>query len=82
MSGRSTALGAALLAGSALRLFGWDLEDRNTLAKVNKHGVRLFKPHLAEQEREWKYAGWNRAVNRSRGWKSESFFSLFVGGGS
>lgn len=76
---RSTALGAALLAGSALKLFGWSLDDPATLKDVNQAGVKIFKPSLAEDEREWKYKGWERAINRSRGWKSQSpFLSLLL----
>ncbi|SCZ96498.1 BZ3500_MvSof-1268-A1-R1_Chr8-2g10237 [Microbotryum saponariae] len=66
----STALGAALLAGSALNLFGWDLEDPSTLRKVNEFGMELFMPSIDAQEREWKFAGWNRAVNRAMAWKN------------
>ncbi|KDE06233.1 hypothetical protein MVLG_03392 [Microbotryum lychnidis-dioicae p1A1 Lamole] len=66
----STALGAALLAGSALNLFGWDLEDPSTLRKVNEFGMDIFMPSIDAQEREWKFAGWNRAVNRAMAWKT------------
>ncbi|SGY89646.1 BQ5605_C039g11761 [Microbotryum silenes-dioicae] len=66
----STALGAALLAGSALNLFGWDLEDPSTLRKVNEFGMDIFMPSIDAQEREWKFAGWNRAVNRAMAWKN------------
>lgn len=69
---RSTALGAALLAGSAIGLFGWDLSDPSTLEEVNMAGVSLFEPHLKEEERTWKYAGWNRAIERAGAWKTES----------
>ena len=65
----STALGAALLAGAALNLFGWDLAKPKTLARVNKAGVKLFEPSLKNEEREWKYKGWNRAVERASNWK-------------
>ncbi|SCV67325.1 BQ2448_5971 [Microbotryum intermedium] len=68
----STALGAALLAGSALNLFGWDLEDPSTLRKVNEFGTDVFMPSIDAQEREWKFAGWNRAVNRAMAWKTNS----------
>ena len=50
----STALGAALLAGSALKLFGWDLEKPETLDSVNEFGVRTFRPSIGHEEREWK----------------------------
>ncbi|KAL8278365.1 hypothetical protein RQP46_009257 [Phenoliferia psychrophenolica] len=68
----STALGAALLAGAALKLFGWDLATPASLLKVNTAGVRTFEPQISEEEREWKFAGWNRAVKRSMGWQTDS----------
>lgn len=64
------------MAGAALNLFGWDLNKPSTLKLVNKAGVQVFEPSLTDEEREWKYAGWNRAVERSCGWKSE--FTHFV----
>jgi glycerol kinase len=67
---RSTALGSALLAGSALHLFGWDVSDPSTLSKVNvKGGDTLFKPSITEEEREKRWKGWKKAVERSRGWE-------------
>lgn len=71
LSDRSTVLGAAILAGGALGLFNWDLTKPETLAKVNRLDVKVFSPTIDEQEREWKYSGWTRAVDRARGWKSE-----------
>ncbi|GAA6013092.1 hypothetical protein JCM10207_006169 [Rhodosporidiobolus poonsookiae] len=68
----STVLGAALLAGAALGLFGWDLSKPETIAKVNRLDVRMFDPAINEEEREWKYSGWVRAVDRARGWKTNS----------
>ncbi|BGP51682.1 Glycerol kinase [Rhodotorula kratochvilovae] len=67
----STVLGAALLAGAALKLFNWDLTKPKTLAKVNRLRVDTFQSQITDEEREWKYAGWVRAVDRARGWKSE-----------
>lgn len=68
----STALGAAMLAGAALGLFGWDLTKPDTLKKVNRLDVTVFEPVLTEEEREWKYAGWQRAVDRARGWTTNT----------
>ena len=31
---------------------------------------RRFEPKLAEAEREARYAGWKRAVERARGWET------------
>ncbi|KAI0675939.1 glycerol kinase [Trametes maxima] len=65
----STALGSALLAGSAVRLHGWDISQPETLAEVNTKGNAEFKPSMAEPEREKRWQGWQRAVERSRGWE-------------
>ncbi|CCM00757.1 uncharacterized protein FIBRA_02797 [Fibroporia radiculosa] len=65
----STALGSALLAGSAIRLFGWNLSKPETLVEVNTKGTREFKPGMAELQREKKWLGWKRAVERSLGWE-------------
>ncbi|KAI0083756.1 glycerol kinase [Irpex rosettiformis] len=64
----STALGSALLAGSAIRLFGWDISDPETLREVNTAGSQTFKPTMSQEERDKKWRGWQRAVERSRGW--------------
>ncbi|KAG5636780.1 hypothetical protein H0H81_006894 [Sphagnurus paluster] len=66
----STALGSALLAGSAIKLFGWDLTRPETLAEVNTKGSREFAPQLGEEIREKRWEGWQRAVERSKGWDS------------
>lgn len=47
----STALGAALVAGSALGLFGWDLSDPSTLSKVNTAGKQIFASSIDKKER-------------------------------
>ncbi|KIJ20691.1 hypothetical protein PAXINDRAFT_165576 [Paxillus involutus ATCC 200175] len=65
----STALGSALLAGAAIRLFGWDLSKPETLAGVNMKGSVEFKPQTSEAQREKAWTSWLRAVERSRGWE-------------
>ena len=65
---RSTALGSALLAGSAIGLFGWDITKPETMAEVNTKGSTEFKPSLEETARERKWQGWQRAVERSKKW--------------
>ncbi|PCH44100.1 glycerol kinase [Wolfiporia cocos MD-104 SS10] len=65
----STALGSALLAGSAIRLFGWDISKPETLAEVNTKGTREFTPTITEELREKKWIGWKRAVERSLAWE-------------
>lgn len=66
---RSTALGSALLAGAAIRLFGWDLSKPETLAEVNTKGSRTFTPRTSSVERNKAWAAWQRAVERSKGWE-------------
>ncbi|KAI0769147.1 glycerol kinase [Trametes elegans] len=65
----STALGSALLAGSAVRLHGWDISKPETLAEVNAKGKFEFTPSMPEPEREKRWQGWQRAVERSMGWE-------------
>jgi len=65
----STALGSALLAGSAINLSGWNIAKPDTLSKVNTKGSVSFNPETSEKEREAKWQGWCRAVERSKGWK-------------
>ena len=67
----STALGSALMAGSALGLFGWDINDPETLADVNCAGRQTFEPSISGEVRAAGVLGWERAVERSRGWKRE-----------
>ena len=69
MCGRSTALGSALLAGSAIKFCGWDIENPDTLKEVNTAGNTEFHPRMEEGERQRRWAGWQRAVERSKGWE-------------
>ncbi|KJA28171.1 hypothetical protein HYPSUDRAFT_129649 [Hypholoma sublateritium FD-334 SS-4] len=64
----STALGAALCAGSAIKLFGWDLSKPETLAEVNTKGNTEFAPGKEDVERADKWKKWQNAVERSKGW--------------
>ncbi|KAE9406502.1 glycerol kinase [Gymnopus androsaceus JB14] len=65
----STALGSALLAGAAIKLFGWDINAPETLKEVNTKGTTEFKPNMEEPLRKKKWEGWQRAVERSKGWE-------------
>lgn len=65
----STALGSALLAGSAIRLFGWNISAPETLAEVNTKGSTSFLPSMPEADREKRWVGWKRAVERARAWE-------------
>lgn len=64
----STALGSALLAGAAIRLFGWDLSKPETLAEVNTKGSKEFTPRTSLVQRDKAWAAWQRAIERSKGW--------------
>lgn len=66
---RSTALGSALLAGAAIRLFGWDLLRPGTLAEVNTKGSKVFTPHTSLVQRDKVWTVWQRAVERSKEWE-------------
>ena len=59
-----TAMGAAGLAGLAVGFW----QDRRELDQARGPST-LFEPRIGEDEREALYAGWKRAVERSRGWE-------------
>jgi glycerol kinase len=61
----TTALGAAYLAGLAVDY--WSGMDE--IAAQWQVGAR-FEPAMAAEQRDSLYAGWQRAVERSRGWAS------------
>jgi glycerol kinase len=62
----TTALGAAYAAGLATGLWS-DLKE----LRANWSVERAFEPRWSEAQREEAYAGWKRAVERSRGWIEE-----------
>jgi glycerol kinase len=57
------------LAGASIGLFGWDLSKPETLKHVNTKGSTEFAPHPDEVLREKKWAGWQKAVQRSLRWE-------------
>lgn len=59
----TTALGAAYLAGLAVGFWS-SLDDLVRNREVDRH----FEPSMEPERRERLYAGWGRAVERSRGW--------------
>ena len=59
----STAMGAAFLAGLAVGFW----KDKAEIA-ATRSVERCFWPIMAEKIREQRYAGWKRAVERSRSW--------------
>ncbi|MBW2695864.1 MAG: glycerol kinase, partial [Deltaproteobacteria bacterium] len=58
-----TALGAAALAGLGVGFW----RDRRELEQARGEST-YFEPRLPESERQALYAGWKRAVERSRDW--------------
>jgi glycerol kinase len=58
----TTALGAAYLAGLAVGL--WQKEDLASLPSIE----RTFQPNMEEEDRQSRYRGWLRAVERTRAW--------------
>jgi glycerol kinase len=59
----TTAKGAAALAGLAVGFF----RDRSDVESAGE--LSVFEPRMSEERREELYAGWKRAVERSRGWE-------------
>ena len=62
----TTALGAAYLAGLATG-FWRDQED----VTANWREERRFSPAMSEERREEMYGGWQRAVERAKGWATD-----------
>jgi glycerol kinase len=61
--GETTALGSAYMAGLATGL--WDsLKD----LQANWGVDRVFEPAWSPEQRQAGYAGWTRAVERTKGW--------------
>lgn len=62
----TTALGAAYLAGLAVRMWK-NLEE----IERNREVEKVFIPKMEQKERDVLYHGWKRAVERSKGWAEE-----------
>ena len=62
----TTALGAAYLAGLATGFW----RDRDDVTN-NWREERRFSPKMPEDRREEMYAGWQRAVERAKGWAAD-----------
>uniref|UniRef100_A0A224XMQ6 Probable glycerol kinase n=1 Tax=Panstrongylus lignarius TaxID=156445 RepID=A0A224XMQ6_9HEMI len=58
----TTALGAAMAAGSAKGIEVWNLRD------VHAVPVDTFLPTICEDERDYRYSRWKMAIERSLGW--------------
>jgi glycerol kinase len=63
----TTALGAAIAAGFAIGV--WQSFDE--LKNVNTAGVKTFQPKISTQEKDRKFARWQKAVEMCRGWAEE-----------
>jgi glycerol kinase len=61
----TTALGAAYLAGLAVGLW----RDTDEIARMWRSAA-TYEPAMSADERETRYQGWKRAVERSRDWAS------------
>ncbi|MEK6208421.1 MAG: glycerol kinase GlpK [Chloroflexota bacterium] len=59
----TTAVGAAFLAGLATGVWGSPDELRRRRSVAAR-----YEPHMSADDRDTRYAGWLRAVERSRGW--------------
>lgn len=62
-----TALGAAYLAGLAVGYWK-DLDEVKNKASIE----RLFKPSIETTERNYRYAGWKKAVARAQHWEDHN----------
>ncbi len=62
----TTALGAAYLAGLASGFWG-SLDELKRKAVIE----RVFEPQCDESQREKRYAGWRKAVERTRAWEDD-----------
>ncbi len=58
----TTAMGVAALAGLAVGL--WSIGDLDKMRETEK----MFTPKMAEKERDKKYNGWLKAIQRSGNW--------------
>ncbi|MDR1629680.1 MAG: glycerol kinase GlpK [Oscillospiraceae bacterium] len=61
----TTALGAAYLAGLAVG-FWKDMHEIENLREVSQ----VFEPQISREERDRRYAGWLRAVERAKSWET------------
>lgn len=56
------------MAGSAIGFGGWDINKPETLSQVNTKGSRTFTQSITNDDKERRYKGWERAVERAKGW--------------
>ncbi|CZR67949.1 probable GUT1-glycerol kinase [Phialocephala subalpina] len=63
----TTALGAAIAAGFAIGVW----QNFDELKSVNTAGTTIFQPKISAQEKDKKFARWEKAVEMCRGWANE-----------
>lgn len=61
----TTALGAAIAAGFAIGVW----QNFEELKNVNTAGTTIFEPKISAQEKDKKFARWEKAVQMCRGWE-------------
>lgn len=63
----TTALGAAIAAGFAVGV--WASYDE--LKQINTTGRTTYTPKIKEEDRQKRFARWEKAVNMCRGWAED-----------
>ena len=53
-------------------MFGWDINKPETLSKVNTAGKQVFEPKIDQEKRAKLLHGWERAVERAKGWNENA----------
>ncbi|KAI1499482.1 hypothetical protein F5X99DRAFT_419861 [Biscogniauxia marginata] len=67
----TTALGAAIAAGLAIK-GGWNSLEEISAITRKKPGRKNFEPHMDKKKVQRMYGNWERAVEMSRGWVSDT----------
>lgn len=60
----TTALGAAIAAGFAIGVW----QNFEELKSVNTLGTTVFNPQISAEEKDKKFATWEKAVQMCKGW--------------
>ena len=60
----TTALGAAIAAGFAIDIW----KEFDELKEINREGRTVFEPQIPQDESDYLYKRWEKAVEMSRGW--------------
>lgn len=61
----TTALGAAIAAGFAIGVW----QNFEELKNVNTAGTQVFQPKISAEEKDRKFAKWEKAVKMCKGWE-------------